>query len=134
MRPLSQPLDEEVESISASLGRVSEDTSPTIRIQLLHVADCPNLGALRRQVEHTVAQLGVSVVIEEVEGPYPSPTLLVNGDDVTGRPPASDPSCRLDTPTYEQITAAITRIAAKARNHPKRNHGTEFSVSKGRNL
>lgn len=109
VRPLSQPLDEEVESI----GRVCEDTSPTIRIQILHVPDCPNLSELRRRVQQSVAHLGVSAVVGEIEGPYPSPTLLVNGEDVTGHPVSSDPSCRLDTPTHGQITAAITRIAAK---------------------
>ncbi|MDA8069181.1 hypothetical protein [Conexibacter sp. DBS9H8] len=47
------------------------------------------------------------MTIEEVEGPYPSPTLLVGGIDVTGRTPAAGPSCRLDLPTEEQIVAAL---------------------------
>ena len=113
MKPLDQPVHKQLESNPASLDRDSEGTSPPIRVQLLHVADCPNLGELRRTVEQTIARLGVRAVIEEVEGPYPSPTLLVNGDDVTGRPVGSEPSCRLDTPTREQIIAAITRVAAK---------------------
>ena len=118
MRPLSEPVDEDVASIPASLDCVGESMSPPIRIQLLHVPGCPNLGELRRRVDQTVAQLGVRVVLDEVEGPYHSPTLLVNGDDVTGRALGSHPSCRLDTPTDQQITAAITRIAAKTKPIP----------------
>lgn len=111
VRPLSEPVDEEVESIATSPAYVGGSTSPPTRILLLHVPDCPNLGELRRRVQIAVAQLGVNAAIEEVVGPYPSPTLLVNGDDVTGRPLGSEPSCRLDTPTNEQIMAAITRVA-----------------------
>ena len=122
MRPFSQPVDQDVATASATPVRGGGATTPPVRIQLLHVPDCPNLGELRRRVHQSVAQLGVSAVIEEVEGPYPSPTLLVNGDDVTGRPLGSDPACRLDTPTTEQIIAAITRIGAQT--EPSRRAAT----------
>jgi hypothetical protein len=90
----------------------------TISIQLLHVPDCPNLDELRRRVESTLAKLGVSAAIDQVEGAYPSPTLIVNGVDVTGRPVGSDPSCRLDVPTDDQIITAIRRAAGPVKDIP----------------
>ena len=44
---------------------------------------------------------------EEIEGPYPSPTLLIDGIDVTGRDPGTEPCCRLDLPTEEDILMAL---------------------------
>lgn len=82
---------------------------PTVRIELLHVPDCPNVDELRRRVEDVVSRLGVSAEIDEIEGLYPSPTLTVNGVDVTGHPVGCEPSCRLDLPTEDQIIAALNR-------------------------
>jgi hypothetical protein len=82
------------------------------RIQLLHVQDCPRVGGLRELVQMSLDTLGSTAMIEEIEGPYPSPTLLINGEDVTGRATGSDPSCRLDLPTTEQILAAIAGALA----------------------
>lgn len=82
-----------------------------IRVQLLHVADCPLVGELRTVLQHTLARNGLRAQIEELEGPYPSPTLLVDGVDVTGRATGTEPSCRLDLPSEEQILAALIRAA-----------------------
>jgi hypothetical protein len=43
-------------------------------------------------------------------GDYPSPTVLVNGTDIMGRPPAvtSTRACRLDVPGRDQVLAALT--------------------------
>jgi hypothetical protein len=49
----------------------------------------------------------VSATVEEIEGPYPSPTLLINGADVSGRRAEVAPSCRLDVPGAGQILAAL---------------------------
>jgi hypothetical protein len=57
-----------------------------------------------------LAATGISAVIEEAEGDYPSPTLLVDGlDVVTGQPGGGAPRCRLDLPTREQIATALSR-------------------------
>jgi hypothetical protein len=56
----------------------------------------------------------LNVTVEELEGPYPSPTLLINGADVTGRPIAAGPSCRLDSPTDDEILGALTRAEYSA--------------------
>ncbi|MGH8997118.1 MAG: hypothetical protein ACRDYB_14000 [Acidimicrobiales bacterium] len=45
--------------------------------------------------------------MKDLEGPYPSPTLLVDGVDATGRPTTAGPSCRLDLPTEEEILTSL---------------------------
>lgn len=94
--------------------RPSGDPVPTqpVRVQLLHVQDCPNVDELRRRVQNIASRLSVTVALEEIEGLYPSPTLLVNGEDVTGQTLCTGPSCRLDLPTDAQIAVAITSSAA----------------------
>lgn len=82
-----------------------------VRVQLLHVPDCPLAGELRIALQHSLARSGLRVVSEELEGPCPSPTLLVNGVDVTGRAAGTEPSCRLDLPSENQILAALIRAA-----------------------
>ncbi len=78
-----------------------------LRVCILHIPDCPNVEPLRTEVKKALASVGVSAVIEEVEGPYPSPTLLINGIEVTGQPLDAGPACRLDLPTIQQIVSAI---------------------------
>ena len=47
--------------------------------------------------------------VEEIVGEFASPTVLVNGHDVTGHIPAAHGSCRLDVPTEDQVIAALMR-------------------------
>lgn len=51
------------------------------------------------------------LVIEELKGSYPSPTLLIDGPDATGKGLLQQPSSRLDLPTDEQIMAALARAS-----------------------
>jgi hypothetical protein len=99
---------------AAGVAAISGGGGPlgAARIQILRLPDCPLAGRLRGMVEWCVARSGVSATVEEVEGPYPSPTLLINGADVTGRRAGSGPSCRLDVPGKGQILAAL-------RTHPQ---------------
>lgn len=78
-----------------------------LRICILHVPDCPLVGRVRADVESALAGVGATAVIEDLEGPYPSPTLLIDGVDATGQSFAAEPTCRLDLPTKEQIAGAI---------------------------
>jgi hypothetical protein len=80
-----------------------------LHVQILHVPDCPLVGALRDRVDRCLSRSGLSAAIEEIEGPYPSPTLLINGTDVTGRPFTAAPSCRLDSPSETEILAALSK-------------------------
>lgn len=84
--------------------------SDTVRVQLLHVPDCPLIDRVRTVLRECLRQTSRPAVVEEFEGAYPSPTLLIDGiDAATGRPPAAmaGPCCRLDLPTRSQIRAAL---------------------------
>jgi hypothetical protein len=85
----------------------------SIKVQLLSVPDCPLLGRVRSALENCLAQTHMDIVVEELVGDYDSPTLLVNGVDVTGHPRALEGhmSCRLDLPNEEQILAALRGLA-----------------------
>jgi hypothetical protein len=81
----------------------------SVKVQLLSVSDCPLVRRVRSTLENCLAQTHIDAVVEELVGDYNSPTLLVNGFDVTGRPraPEGQMSCRLDLPSEEQILAAL---------------------------
>lgn len=80
---------------------------------ILHLPDCPLLGRVRADVERALQIVGAGVVVQEIAGPYPSPTVLVEGVEVTGRPLSGGPSCRLDLPTTDEIVAAIRAATAE---------------------
>jgi hypothetical protein len=90
---------------------IQSDLGSTLHVQILRVPDCPLVGALRDLVDRCLSRSGLSATIEEIEGPYPSPTLLINGSDVTGRPVTAGPSCRLDSPSEEEILAALSKMS-----------------------
>ena len=92
---------------AAVAGRREADRLPGPRICILHVPGCPLVSQLRADVEIALVSAGAKAVIEEIEGSYPSPTLLIDGMDVTGRALSSVPGCRLDLPAREQIVVAI---------------------------
>ena len=94
------------ESCARTASPRTEDRE--IRVQILHVADCPLLEQLQRRVHASITRAGLDVPVEVIEGLYPSPTLLINGAEVTGQPTSSDPCCRLDLPSEAQIVVALT--------------------------
>ena len=79
------------------------------KVQLLSVPGCPLVEKVLDMVEKCLAQTHLDVVVEVIIGNYNSPTLLVDGFDVTARPavPEGQTSCRLDLPSEEQILAAL---------------------------
>ena len=99
---------------AAAAGKREADWLPGPRICILHVPGCPLVSQLRAELEIALANAGVGAVIEEIEGSYPSPTLLIDGIDVTGRPLSSVPGCRLDLPAREQIVVAIRAAGTAA--------------------
>lgn len=76
-------------------------------IELLHAPDCPNVDAARAVLEACIDELGLALTVIDREVDYPSPTILVNGTDVMGRPASDLPGCRLDLPTRERILEAL---------------------------
>jgi hypothetical protein len=83
-----------------------------IRVELLHIPECPNTATARRLLAGCLAELGLTVGIEDREGPFPSPTIRVNGEDVMGTPLSAEASCRLDLPTRERILDVMQRATA----------------------
>lgn len=81
-----------------------------VRVQLLRVPDCPLVEQVRATLRECLRTTSIPVLVEELEGSYPSPTLLVDGVDVvTGTAPSHEACCRLDLPTRTQILDALRR-------------------------
>lgn len=81
----------------------------TPSVELWYVSDCPLIDRVRTALRECLARTGLDVEVQERQGPYPSPTLVINGIDVvTGSMPDSGMCCRLDLPTHDQIHTALT--------------------------
>ena len=78
-----------------------------MRVELHYFQGCPHADAARTLLERCIQQLGVRVPILELEGDYPSPSILVDGRDVMGEPPMTERCCRLDVPTERAVLAAL---------------------------
>ena len=85
-----------------------------MRVQLLHVPGCSNVESARRLLRSTLSELGFNDPVEEEEGDYPSPTILIDGADVMGRPAGAGASCRLDLPTRERLVAALQSASSQS--------------------
>jgi hypothetical protein len=85
-----------------------------VTVEVLYHDDCPHARAAIELVHRCVDRLGLEVTIGEFEGDHPSPTVLVNGQDVMGDPSRSGRVCRLDLPTEERILEALRAAAAPA--------------------
>ena len=83
---------------------------PNVRIQILQVPGCPLVDGVIQLARECQAHVGDSGPLVVSIGQYPSPTLLVDGRDVTtGEPVAGEARCRLDLPTGEQVLSALAR-------------------------
>jgi hypothetical protein len=76
-------------------------------VELRAVPDCPNLEAARRLLRACLVDAGLAVRVVERIGDYPSPSILIEGQDVTGADPDGPPACVLTLPTAVQIRAAL---------------------------
>ena len=81
------------------------------RIELRHVPECANVDGTRRLLHDVVKTLGVSVEVEELEGDFPSPSVLVDGVDVMGDPGFDGGACRLDLPTRQRLETYLRPLA-----------------------
>jgi len=50
-----------------------------MKIELLHVSDCPHVDTARALLRECLTELQLDVAIEDKEGAYPSPAILVDG-------------------------------------------------------
>lgn len=82
-----------------------------MKIELLSVPGCPHVDEARRLLFDCLDNLGLgSARVEEREGAFPSPSIVVDGVDVMGSPADAVASCRLDLPTRERVMKALGRI------------------------
>jgi hypothetical protein len=87
---------------------VPEVEVPTSRIQILHVPDCPLVDDVVQMVRECQDYSCDSGAPELRVGAYPSPTVVIDGLDVTtGEPVTGAARCRLDLTTKEQILNAL---------------------------
>ncbi|MGI5175337.1 hypothetical protein ACQEVZ_03280 [Dactylosporangium sp. CA-152071] len=82
-------------------------------VELRAVPDCPNLNATRDLLRACLVEAGLPVTVLERVGDYPSPSVLVDGRDVTGADPHGPAACVLRPPTGEQIRAALRAAATR---------------------
>jgi hypothetical protein len=78
-----------------------------MKVELLYVPGCPNVINARLLLRACLHEMGLELPIEEREGDYPSPTILLDGQDVMGSPASEAAACRLDVPTRERVLAAL---------------------------
>jgi hypothetical protein len=78
-----------------------------MKVELRSVADCPNVARIRDLLRSCMEELGLPPQVDESQGEYPSPSILVNGTDVMGDPGYRTASCRLDLPTRAAILQAL---------------------------
>jgi len=80
-----------------------------VRIELRAVPGCPNLDAARDLLRACLAEAGRPPEFIERIGDYPSPSVVVDGVDVTGGDPDAPAHCVLRLPTRGEILAALRR-------------------------
>ena len=88
-----------------------------MKVDLLLAPDCPNAATARAVLTRCLDLLGLAVPVRERVGDYPSPTILVDGVDVTqacGAPAVR--ACRLDVPTTSRVLAALRAEITAARS------------------
>jgi hypothetical protein len=78
-----------------------------MKIELRSVPDCHNVDQTRVLLRSCMKDLNLLLDVDEIEGDYPSPSVLVNGMDVMGEPGYRAASCRLDVPTRASIVSAL---------------------------
>lgn len=93
-------------------------------VELLYAPDCPNVPAAREQLRRAYDAIGESPNWTEIDTTaqgaparvcgYGSPTILVDGEDITGSAPGGGPSCRIyvgsdvrGVPQLDVIVAAL---------------------------
>ena len=86
-----------------------------VLVELRAVPDCPNLAATRDLLTACLIEAGLPPMIIERLGDFPSPSVLIDGVDVTGADPHGPPMCVLRPPTADQIRTALQRALAAHR-------------------
>ncbi|MGH7643907.1 MAG: hypothetical protein ACRENX_13030 [Candidatus Dormibacteria bacterium] len=96
-----------ISTVGTPRRRVPESGQRHVHIEILHVQNCPHVRLVRSTVRRVLTRQGIESRIEEIEAAVPSPTVRVNGIEVTSPTTGQGASCRLNLPTEEQIIAAL---------------------------
>ena len=95
-----------------------------MEIRLLYFPGCPNILAARHALEKAMLETSTSLLdlrevnVQADDCPahwknWPSPSILVNGEDVEGQPPEGGVACRIyqtgRAPALEKIITAIEK-------------------------
>ena len=116
-------------------------------VELLYFPGCPNLPAAREQLRRALDEIGrrSEWIERDVTAPdapahvrgHGSPTILVDGKDVTGAEPAGGSSCRVylgsdvrGVPPLEVIKVAL-RPSGSASSPPTAGAGTDAGADAG---
>jgi hypothetical protein len=78
-----------------------------MKIETLHVSGYRHVEWARVLLRECLTELKLEVTVEDKEGAYPSPTILVNDVDVTGAPAAQVAACHLHVPTRHRLLLAL---------------------------
>lgn len=87
-------------------------------IELRVVPGCPNLEATREVLQTCLAEAGLAVAVVERIGESPSPSILVDGRDVTSSDPRGPAACVLRPPTSDQIRTALRAAISGTVTYP----------------
>jgi hypothetical protein len=81
-------------------------------VELRSVPGCPNLPTTREVLRDCLREAGVPEAFAERVGAYRSPSVLVDGVDVTGAEPDAPAACVLRPPTADEIRRALRKALA----------------------
>ena len=86
-----------------------------MKIELLHIRDCPHVEQTKQLLADCLDEIGLGAIqIDDLEGEFSSPSIMVDGSDVMGEPAVAGACCRLDLPTRERVLAALRSEEAMA--------------------
>jgi hypothetical protein len=95
-------------------------------VELRSVPGCPNLPATREVLRRCLRDVGLPEAYAELVGAYRSPSVLVDGIDVTGADPRAPAACVLRPPTAEEIGRALRQaLRAGPAGAPGPGRGTD---------
>jgi hypothetical protein len=96
----------------------------TIQIEVLHIPECAHVDAARQLLLDCLEDLGLPrTAVVETTGPFPSPSIVVNGTDVMGAPEGMSFACRLDVPTRDRVLAALRPLVGTGASRPDETQG-----------
>jgi DNA invertase Pin-like site-specific DNA recombinase len=86
-----------------------------VRVELLSHEGCLLADHTRAVVLACIAEVGITTPVIERVGSHPSPTVLIDGQDVMGDPGLAPgiAACRLDTPTRDRVLRVLLTGAAQ---------------------